>query len=115
MIAYGWAIEFDAPAAIPLLLQFTQGFWGTFFYTTYATLLVDGFPDCAGTAAATTSITRCAMASVAIAVLEPLVQAAGHGWFFTALGLWSGLSCAATIATLRWKGAAWRIRRSTGV
>ena len=55
MVAYGWVIERAVHPAVPLVLQFMQGLWGTFFYTTYSTLLVDVYPDKSSTAAAATS------------------------------------------------------------
>lgn len=45
LIGYGWAVTRHAHVSIPLILQFVQGFWGTCFYTTYNTLLVDLFPE----------------------------------------------------------------------
>ncbi|KAK3936232.1 major facilitator superfamily domain-containing protein [Diplogelasinospora grovesii] len=112
MVGYGWAVQRGAPAAVPLALQFVQGFWGTAFYTTYSALLVDGFPDSPSTAAAATSITRCAMAAAGVALLQPLLAAAGRGWYFTTLGLWSGGFGAAAVALLQWRGMEWRRVRS---
>ncbi|OTA07296.1 hypothetical-protein [Trichoderma parareesei] len=112
IIGYGWAAVRSAPAAVLLVLQFIQGFWGTAFYTTYGALVVDGFPDRPGTAAAATSFTRCAMAAAGVAVLQPLLTAAGRGWYFTALGLWSGGCGAAAVMLLRWRGMEWRRSRS---
>ncbi|KAH9906960.1 major facilitator superfamily domain-containing protein [Xylariomycetidae sp. FL2044] len=111
MVAYGWASQFSAPFAILLVLQLMQGFWGTFFYTTYSALLVDSFPQSPSTASAATSMTRCAMAASGVAALQPLMSRAGRGWFFTVLGLWSGISGAAAILTLRSKGMIWRSKR----
>ncbi|KAF2121587.1 major facilitator superfamily domain-containing protein [Lophiotrema nucula] len=111
MIGYGWAVERSVHPAVVLVLQFMQGSWGTYFYTTYSTLLVDSFPQSPSSAAAATSITRCAMAAAGIAILQPLLDAAGRGWYFTVLGLWSGILCAAAIATLRSKGMDWRKER----
>lgn len=73
--------------AVVLALQFMQGVWGTFFYTTYSALLVDSFPQSPSTAAAATSVMRCAMAATGVAILQPLIDAAGRGWYFTALGV----------------------------
>lgn len=87
MVGYGWALEEHAHPAVALVLQFWQGFWGTYFYTTYSALLIDSFPNSPSTAAATTSVTRCAMAATGVAILQPLMKAAGRGWYFTALGL----------------------------
>jgi len=83
-------VHYRVHVLVLLILQFMQGFWGTCFYTAYNTLLVDVFPESPSTAAAAASITRCAMAAAGVAVLQPLLDAAGRGWFFTVLGLWSG-------------------------
>lgn len=108
MLGYGWAVHTGAHFAIALVLQFLQGFWGTYFYTTYSTLLVDSFPQSPSTAAATTSITRTAMAAAGVAILQPLLDAAGTGWYFTVLGLWSGSFGCVAVFVLRKYGMVWR-------
>ncbi|KAI1178949.1 major facilitator superfamily domain-containing protein [Nemania sp. FL0916] len=108
MIGYGWTVHYGAHFAIALILQFLQGFWGTYFYTTYSTLLVDSFPQSPSTAAATTSVTRTAMAAAGVAILQPLVDAAGKGLYFTVLGLWSGLFGCVAVFVLRRYGIVWR-------
>lgn len=111
MVGYGWAVSRVAHPVVPMILQFMQGFWGTYFYTTYSALMVDTFPDSPSTAAASTSVTRCAMAAAGVAVLESLLNAAGRGWYFTVLGLWSGIFGATAVFLLRRKGLAWRRAR----
>lgn len=112
MVGYGWAVHRAAHFAVLIVLQFIQGFYGTYFYTTYSALMVDLFPQSPSTAAAATSITRCAMAASGVALLEPLMSAAGRGWYFTVLGLWSGIFGAVAVALLRWKGMEWRQSRN---
>lgn len=111
MIGYGWAVSRASHPAVPMILQFMQGFWGTYFYTTYSALMVDTFPESPSTAAASTSVARCAMAAAGVAVLEPLLTAAGRGWYFTVLGLWSGVFGALAVFLLRKNGMAWRRTR----
>ncbi|KAI0183665.1 major facilitator superfamily domain-containing protein [Xylaria flabelliformis] len=112
MIGYGWAVDSRAHFSIAPILQFLQGFWGTFFYTTYSALLVDSFPQSPSTAAATTSITRTAMAAAGVAILQPLLDAAGKGWYFTVLGLWSGILGCVAVFMLRRNGMVWRRKRN---
>ncbi|KAI1203691.1 major facilitator superfamily domain-containing protein [Nemania serpens] len=112
MISYGWAVHTGAHFAIALVLQFLQGFWGTYFYTTYSALLVDSFPQSPSTAAATTSLTRTVMAAAGVAILQPLVDAAGRGWYFTVLGLWSGVLGFVAVFALRRNGMRWRRTRN---
>ncbi|EXJ92439.1 hypothetical protein A1O3_00990 [Capronia epimyces CBS 606.96] len=111
LVGYGWAVHYHVHPAVLLALQFLQGFWGTCFYTVYNTLLVDVFPESPSTAAAAASIARCAMAAAGVAVLQPLLAAAGRGWYFTVLGLWSGSCGAMALWLIRKKGMAWRRRR----
>jgi MFS family permease len=111
LIGYGWAVHYRAHVSVLLILQFAQGFWGTCFYTVYNTLLVDVFPDSPSTAAAAASIVRCAMAAAGVAVLQPLLDVTGRGWFFTILGLWSGGFGAVAVWCIKNKGMGWRKRR----
>lgn len=111
IIGYGWAVSSHAHLSILLILQFIQGFWGTCFYTIFNTLLVDVFPESPSTAAAAASITRCAMAAAGVAILQPLLDAAGRGWYFTVLGLWSGGCGAVAIWAIQTRGMRWRSAR----
>lgn len=111
LVGYGWAVSKQVEVPVALILQFIQGFWGTYFYTTYNTLLVDVFPESPSTAAAAASITRCAMAAAGVAVLQPLLDAAGRGWYFTLLGLWSGGFGAVAVWLIKRKGMQCRTRR----
>jgi multidrug resistance protein len=111
LVGYGWAVEKHAHVSILLILQFLQGFWGTCFYTIYNTLVVDVFPESPSTAAAAASITRCAMAAAGVAVLRPLLDTLGRGWYFTILGIWSGGFGALAVWLLRRNGLKWRTRR----
>lgn len=113
MIAYGWVVNKHTNVSIPLILQFMQGFWGTCFYTIYNTLLVDIFPQSPSTAAAAASIVRCSMAAAGVAILQPLLDAVGHGWYFTTLALWSGILGAWATWAVKKHGMRWRVERIT--
>jgi len=51
------------------------------------------------------------MAAAGAAVLQPLLDAAGRGWYFTLLGLWSGGFGAVAVWLIRRKGMQYRTRR----
>ena len=74
-------------------------------------MLVDVYPEIQSTATAAASITRCVMAAGGMAILQPLFDAAGRGWYFTALGLWSGGLGKAAVLPANAKGMAWRQTR----
>lgn len=112
LVAYGWSVNEHVHMAAPLMLQFILGMLGTCFYTIYITLLVDGFSHSPSTAAATASVARCAMAASAVALLQPLIGAAGYGWYFSILGIWSGGCGAIAVFLVRRKGMEWRLGRT---
>lgn len=111
MLGYGWSIERHAPVAIPLILQFFQGFLATWFLQCFSALLVDTFPETPSTAATAGNIMRCALSAAAVAALQPLVDVMGKGWFFSLLGLLSGVGGLAAQTALRKWGMGWRRRR----
>ncbi|EED16919.1 hypothetical protein TSTA_019800 [Talaromyces stipitatus ATCC 10500] len=78
---------------------------------TFNALLVDLFPSNPGTAAEASNITRCVLSAVAVAIMQPLVDAMGIGWFFSLLALISGGGgLAANFAITRF-GTIWRGQR----
>ncbi|KAL8923302.1 MAG: hypothetical protein Q9208_004702 [Pyrenodesmia sp. 3 TL-2023] len=90
LAGYGWVIRFRAHESIPLTLQFVLAAICTAFQQTFNALLVDIFPTSPSTAAASGNITRCALSAVAVAVLQPMVEGMGRGWYFTLLSILSG-------------------------
>ncbi|KAL8915767.1 MAG: hypothetical protein Q9172_006678 [Xanthocarpia lactea] len=90
LAGYGWAIEFHAHESVPLILQFVLAAICTAFQQTFNALLVDIFPASPSTAAASGNVTRCALSALAVAILQPMVEGMGRGWYFTLLSILSG-------------------------
>ncbi|MCJ1424394.1 hypothetical protein MMC29_002282 [Sticta canariensis] len=111
LIGYGWALDQRSHVSVPLILQFIQGFLGTCIYTISNTLLVDVFPENPSTAAAASSIIRCAMAALGVAIVQPLVSVLGRGWYFTALSIVTGCAGSVAVWTIRTWGMKWRNER----
>jgi hypothetical protein len=74
---------------------------------------VDISPQNTSTAAAAGNITRCALSATAVAAMQPLLDAIGIGWFFTALAVVSGILSAIATCFIRLKGMEWRNQRQT--
>ena len=79
---------------------------------TFNTLLVDINPGNPSAAAASGNIGRCTLAAGSVAAMQPLLDSIGIGWFFTLVGLVSGVGGVVAIALMRWKGMAWRQQRT---
>ncbi|KAI4217248.1 MAG: hypothetical protein LQ351_000557 [Letrouitia transgressa] len=110
-IGYGWALEKPAHVSVPLILQFVHGVFCTCILQTFNALLVDIFPKNPSAAATSGNITRCALSALYVALLQPLIDAIGRGWYFTLLGTISGLVGGLAVFLLQAHGRQWRSKR----
>ena len=108
LAGYGWSVQKHAHMSVPLILQFVLSILCTCFQQTFNALLVDIFPACPSTAAASSNITRCTLSAGAVAVLQPLVVAMGRGWYFTLLTVLSGGGGLVANYLIRSRGMRWR-------
>ena len=111
LAGYGWSAQARAHEAVPLILQYVLAALCTCFQQTFNALLVDIFPASPSTAAASGNITRCALSAVVVAVLQPLVDVMGRGWFFTVLTVLSGGGGLVADWLVKNKGMEWRRKR----
>ncbi|KAL8802184.1 MAG: hypothetical protein Q9182_003973 [Xanthomendoza sp. 2 TL-2023] len=111
LAGYGWAIHFEAHESVPLILQFVLAAICTAFQQTFNALLVDIFPASPSTAAASGNVTRCLLSAVAVAVLQPMIDGMGRGWYFTSLSMLSGGGGIVANWFVTTRGMAWRHRR----
>lgn len=111
LAGYGWSVEARAHEAVPLVLQYMLAALCTCFQQTFNALLVDIFPASPSTAAASGNITRCALSAIVVAVLQPLVDVMGRGWFFTVLTVLSGGGGLVADWLVKSKGMEWRRER----
>ncbi|KAL8808903.1 MAG: hypothetical protein Q9200_003907 [Gallowayella weberi] len=107
-IGYGWSLHLHAHLSIPLLLQFLLGLSVQMCFNINNTLLIDINYRTPATAQAASNIIRCALAALAVGVLEDVMGRIGIGWTFTLLGfgaLGSGM--------LYWVDRRWGMRWRT--
>jgi MFS family permease len=112
VIGYGWVVEANVHPSVPLILQACILCKCATLHQIYGALIVDIFPEKPGTAAASKNITRCVLAGLFVAVLDPLVKALGYGWFFTLIGLLDASTCILAVLGLNRWGREWRNKRS---
>ncbi|KAK4040134.1 major facilitator superfamily domain-containing protein [Parachaetomium inaequale] len=111
VIGYGWAVWFGVHPSVPIILQFFACALSTMLSHTGSALLVDIFPDSSSSAYASGQLMRCGLCAVSAAVLQPIVDAVGRGWYFTMFSLFVSVSCAASVVVSQWKGMDWRQKR----
>jgi opacity protein-like surface antigen len=76
-------------------------------------LLVDIFPDASSSAYASGQIARCGLSAISAAVIQPIIDAVGRGWYFTIFSLFVGIGSIGSAYTTKQKGMSWRLRRQT--
>lgn len=112
VIGYGWAVSYRIHPAVPIILQFFICGVSTLLSHTGSALLVDIFPSQSSTAYAAAQAVRCGLSAVSAAILQPLIDAVGRGWYFTAFSLFVGINgLIAVQVSQRW-GTKWRQARS---
>lgn len=111
VLGYGWVVHSRVHPSVPLIMQFFICAASTLLSHTASALLVDIFPDTTSSAYASGQIARCALSAASAAVLQPLVNAVGRGWYFTIFALSIGISGLASVAASRSKGMRWRQKR----
>ncbi|OJJ51207.1 hypothetical protein ASPZODRAFT_56161 [Penicilliopsis zonata CBS 506.65] len=110
LLPYGWALQYHANLAVPLVIQFIVGFCLVCTSNSLGTLLADIFPGQVATASAAQNLLRCLLGAVGAAVVDPMLTGMGVGWCFTFTGLVLLVSLLLLWAEMRW-GMAWRQER----
>lgn len=111
VIGYGWVIMFHVHPAVPLVMQFFVCAASTLLSHTASALLVDVFPNSSSTSYASGQVMRCGLSAASAAIIDPLTNAVGRGWYFTIFGLFVGLSGIVSVTISRLKGMKWRQKR----
>ncbi|KAI1343762.1 MFS general substrate transporter [Xylariaceae sp. FL0016] len=111
---YGWAVAFRVHAAVPLVLQFFACALSTLMSHTASALLVETFPDRSSSAYAAGQAMRCGLSAASAAVLQPLVDAVGRGWFFVMFAVFLGTTAVASVSVSLTLGKNWRKKRLEG-
>uniref|UniRef100_A0A093XTE4 Quinidine resistance protein 2 n=2 Tax=Talaromyces marneffei TaxID=37727 RepID=A0A093XTE4_TALMA len=86
-LGYGWALNYKAPLAVPLVMSFIMGFTLICTMNSLTTLLADIFPDRVSTASAAQNLLRCLLGAVGAAVVDSMLVRMGLGWCFTFVSL----------------------------
>ncbi|KAH8129619.1 hypothetical protein FP744_10008058 [Trichoderma asperellum] len=113
VIGYGWAVHFRVHPAVPIILQFFICGTSTLLSHTASALLVDIFPEMSSTAYASGQIMRCGLSAASAAVIQPLINAVGRGWYFTMFSLFVGTTGAGSVFMSRLRGMKWRQKRNS--
>lgn len=111
LASLGWVIHVRTHVAISLVLQALVGFFGTFLFFCFNTLIVDVHPEQPSAAAAAATVVRCGLSAAGVAMLQPLVDAMGRGWYLTMLAILIGGTQGFGLWAMPKWGMSWRERR----
>lgn len=86
LFAWGWALQYEAPIAVPCILLFLMGIGMIGYTNASSVLIVDMYPKKAGAATAANNLTRCLLGAAATGAVSPMIDAMGVGWTFMIFG-----------------------------
>lgn len=86
LFAWGWALQYEAPVAVPCILLFLMGVGMIGYTNASSVLIVDMYPKKAGAATAANNLTRCLLGAAATGAVSPMIEAMGVGWTFMIFG-----------------------------
>lgn len=110
VIAYGWALHYEANLAVPLVLIFVLGYSVNAANQCMSILMVDIWPGRPATATAAANLVRCSLGAASTAVVMPMLDKMGRGWTYTTLALlWVAFS--PLVWMLMKNGPEWRRQR----
>lgn len=109
-IAYGWALEKNAPLPATLVLLFLIGLLVNGSFNILSTLVVDLYPQSPSTATAANNLCRCIMGAGGTAILDIMISGMGRGWCFTFIALVCAAASPLLLVSLKW-GPKWREER----
>ncbi|KAH7120510.1 major facilitator superfamily domain-containing protein [Dactylonectria macrodidyma] len=87
LIGFGWTLHYRTNLAGPLILLFVIALCLSASLNCVSCLMLDLYPDRAGTVSASNNLLRCLMGAGATAVIVPMIDGIGNGWALTIFGL----------------------------
>lgn len=110
LIVYAWLLDKRVPAAGPLVFSGLIGYFCGASFQIANLLMIDSFPDQAGTAAAAGNLFRCWIGALAAGVIQPMFNAMGIGWAYTFWALVWVVYCPMLLLLVKY-GPQWRDER----
>ncbi|KAH8681739.1 major facilitator superfamily domain-containing protein [Xylariales sp. PMI_506] len=107
LCTWGFALQYNAPVAVPCILLFLMGVGMVGFSNTTSTLVVDIYPGNAGAATASNNLTRCLVGAAASAVIDPMINGVGAGWAFFIIGAINAVAAPVLFLIMK-NGIKWR-------
>jgi multidrug resistance protein len=109
-VAYGWALDRNAPLAAVLVLLFLIGLLVNGAFNILSTLVVDLYPRSPSTATAANNLVRCIIGAGGTAIINIMIKSMGRGWCFTFVALVCAAASPMLWVSLKW-GPKWREER----
>lgn len=114
MLVYGWTIEKSVGGiAVPVIAMFLQGVAQLFCFPSLNTYCLDVMQSRSSEVVAGNYFIRYLFGAVGSAVVLPIIQAIGVGWFSTISALFVAVGALGTWAVAVW-GKDWRERIDRG-
>lgn len=108
ILIYGWAVDKAVGGVpVPVIMMFFQGVGQLFCFPALNTYCLDVMPGRGAEATAANFFIRYLMGCLGTAVVLPVIDAVGVGWFSTISAVLIELGALGTLAAIKW-GPKWR-------
>ncbi|ORY68745.1 major facilitator superfamily transporter [Pseudomassariella vexata] len=108
LIWYGWATHYGVHWIVPMVANFFFGVGSMLVFSAATTMLTEFMPRKSSSGVALNNFVRNIFSCTGGIIAQPLIDAIGHGWLFTILGLVAWVSGNASIWLLRRNSEKWR-------
>ena len=108
LVWYGWSVQHGVHWIVPGIANFCFGLGSMLVFSAATTMLTEFMPRRSSSGVALNNFVRNLFSCTGGVVGQPLINAMGHGWLMTMLGLVAWLSGNVCIWMLRRNSRAWR-------
>ncbi|KAJ6520289.1 MFS general substrate transporter [Mycena sanguinolenta] len=85
ILIFGWTVNPHINIAVSVAAMFVVGWLDACIVAIYSTFMVDLFENQASMSSASSIVVRCLLGAVGTSTIQPMIEAMGTGWAFTAL------------------------------
>lgn len=110
LIWYGWSADKGVIWIVPMIANFFFGIGSMIIFGCVTTMLTEFMPRRSSSGVAVNNFIRNIFSCVGGIVAQPLINAIGNGWLFTALGIICWISAFSVIWAMKRFGPQWRIK-----
>lgn len=109
MIWYGWTVQYHVIWIVPCIAMFFFGIGSMLTFSCVTTMLTEFTPKRSTAGVALNNFARQILATIAVVIVQPLINAMGTGWMCTMIALFALVTGNLAVLALKLNAAKWRV------